>query len=60
MLDALHFFRHRTNWHKLPGVRRFLCWIGRHDFEFTRLEGQGAVLTCFYCERERRSFPWSN
>lgn len=49
------FYRVRENWHKHPWVSRFLCWMGRHDYEFVRTCDNGAVLKCFYCEQAKLS-----
>lgn len=44
---------YRTNIHKLRYVSHLLCFIGRHDFEFSRITSDGALLTCFYCGHQR-------
>jgi hypothetical protein len=58
LCDKLQFYRHRTNWHKLPLLRDFLCWIGRHDYELGPVRavphGVEGELYCFYCERKKR------
>ena len=34
------FYLHRTNWHSWPPLSRLLCWIGRHDYEFVKVEAE--------------------
>jgi len=52
----LSFYRYRTNWHKIPWVSKFLCWIGRHDYELKYAEADNdAILYCFYCSHEKHS-----
>jgi hypothetical protein len=59
LLDAYSYFRHRSNWHKLPVIRDLICAIGRHDFELRRVDGENlATLECFYCEAQKRSHAY--
>lgn len=43
------------NIHKMRWICDFLCWIGRHDFEFKQVEGRVGILYCFYCGQLKRS-----
>jgi hypothetical protein len=61
--DLVNLNVHRgvvDNLHKVHGVSRALCRIGRHDYEGTRFgrnpQGVGYVeMTCFYCGEKKRS-----
>jgi hypothetical protein len=61
-LDDLSFYRHVGNWHKHPVVSKYLCLIGRHDYEFEQEiyddqgDVEGAKLVCFYCQQVRSSY----
>jgi hypothetical protein len=54
--STLRFFRY--NPHSIPGIRAFLCRMGRHDYEATSLNltETGAILRCFYCQHKKNSF----
>ncbi len=44
------------NWHKHPKISNIMCKMGRHDYEFDRLdEHGGGLLYCFYCEKVKSS-----
>lgn len=48
------------NLHKVHGIRTFICWMGRHDYEAgycgsTSL-GKYVDLYCFYCKKQKRSY----
>lgn len=54
--DSFGFYRHRTNWHKHPLVTKFLCWMGRHDYEPAKVIASDRVLLeCFYCLQRKDS-----
>ena len=54
--DWFGFYRHRTNWHKHPWITRFLCYMGRHDYEGHGVISQNYVLLkCFYCDQQKGS-----
>ena len=59
--SKINFYRYRTNIHKFPVVSKLLCYIGRHDFEYsyTKFDDQGdpegAKLECFYCLQGKNS-----
>ena len=47
----LSFYRHIDNWHKHSLISKILCKIGRHDYKFMWMDGDSAILSCFYCEK---------
>jgi hypothetical protein len=51
----LGYYAYRTNWHKHPLVSRFLCWIGRHDYEVSEVGSRYVLLRCFYCQQGKKS-----
>jgi hypothetical protein len=53
--DKINFYRHHTNWHKHPVITRFLCYMGRHDYEFIEADGNHGILECFYCLQRKGS-----
>jgi hypothetical protein len=55
LIGALGFFRHVDNWHRLPGLRRLLCRLGRHDWEYRQRVRDGVELECFECGKRKRS-----
>jgi hypothetical protein len=48
-----YYIQHRTNFHKHPVITRFLCWMGRHDYEAESYDGNQAMLYCFYCLQKK-------
>lgn len=68
-MDFLGFYRFRDNWHTIGWVSRFLCWIGRHDYEAEDVIyseagdiARDVKLFCFYCGHRKISGPvreWS-
>ena len=62
-MTRFNYYRVRTNWHKHPWVTRFLCWMGRHDYEAYRIDlsrtgfahGDRVLLKCFYCGQKKGS-----
>ena len=55
MRNMLQFFRHVDNWHRLPGLRRALCRIGRHDWECEVTYELWARFICIECGRRKMS-----
>ena len=56
VIDNAAFYKVVGNWHKHPLASKVLCWFGRHDYEYQRMDGPGsAILYCFYCMQRKRS-----
>lgn len=49
------YLRYIDNWHKVWIISNMMCKLGRHDYEFEKMDNGGAVLYCFYCEKKKHS-----
>jgi hypothetical protein len=60
--ERITYYQFIDNWHKFQPLSKLMCRAGRHDYEyFDTLYDQdgiadGALLYCFYCERQKKSW----
>lgn len=62
LFDKLEDFKRmytffKVNPHKIPGIKKLLCKLGRHDFELGKVKSFKCVeLYCFYCLHRKTCF----
>jgi hypothetical protein len=48
--ERIAYYKYKTNFHKIPIVSKFLCNIGRHEYDPVKLKNTVyVIMECIFC-----------